>query len=389
MKQFSFLFLFLTTYFVFANTNNILQQKPFVVVLDAGHGGHDPGNRGNGLYEKTIALDIILKTGAILGRNPNIKVVYTRKTDVFIELKERGDIANRAKADLFVSVHCNAHKGNAFGTETFVLGLHANERNFNIAKKENSVILLEDNYESNYEGFNPNSAESVIGLTLMQEEYLEQSLSLASFVQNNFSTQLSRKNRGVKQAGFYVLHRTFMPSVLIETGFLTNKGEGSYLNSNKGKQQMAQSISKAILDYKKSVSDSFATEPAKVIVKPNKIKSTIIKSPNTKIISKDGKAISIAKKTEEKGVDTGVKFRVQLAASQKRIDPVARNFKGIENVEMLKIGKYYKYYLGITSNYKKALKLRREAVSHGFKTSFIVPFKNNNPVKLTPDLKKY
>jgi len=166
-----------------AFSTDITPPKKFVVVLDAGHGGHDSGNRGSGYFEKNIALDIILRTGKELEKNPNIKVIYTRKTDVFIELSKRADIANKANADLFVSVHCNAHNSSAYGTETFVLGLHANQRNFNIAKKENSVILLEDDYKTNYDGFDPNSPESVIGLTLMQEEYLDQSLDLASHIQ--------------------------------------------------------------------------------------------------------------------------------------------------------------------------------------------------------------
>ncbi len=390
MKQFSFLVFFLVYFFSNAKAIKPPVQKPFVVVLDAGHGGHDSGNRGNGLFEKTIALDIILQTGAILEKNPNIKVVYTRKKDVFIELKERGDIANKAKADLFVSVHCNAHKGNAFGTETFVLGLHANERNFNIAKKENSVILLEDNYKKNYDGFNPNSPESVIGITLMQEEYLEQSLSLASYVQKNFSRQLNRKNRGVKQAGFYVLHRTFMPSVLIETGFLTNKAEGNYLNSFKGKKQMAISISKAILDYKKSISDSYAISIPKIE------KETPIKKPSSKEKKPVRNKKSTIKRVKNKVIKTSnvvdsdsvIKFKVQLAASKKFIDPLPKNFKGIPNIEMRQIGEYYKYYFGSTSIYKNAKELRQEAVRYGFKTSFIVAFKNKVPIKITNDLRK-
>jgi len=404
IKHISFLIALFLTFNFFAEENRIPPKKQFVVVLDAGHGGHDPGNRGNGLFEKTIALDIILKTGAILEKNPNIKVVYTRKTDVFIDLFVRGQIANKVKADLFVSVHCNAHNTQAFGTETFVLGLHANSRNFNIAKKENSVILLEDNYKKNYEGFDPNSPESVIGLTITQEEYLEQSLSLASFVQNNFSKQLNRKNRGVKQAGFIVLHQTFMPSVLIETGFLSNKNEGKYLNSYKGKSQMSQSIAKAILDYKKSTEDSFAVEPELIIEKTKlpvsdppkkniptatKIATTTKsldskKKPLTKVVKKEvpkKAAVTLKEKSQ-------ILYRVQLAASIKLIEPNAKNFKGVSTVEMLEIGRYYKYYFGKTSNYKNALELRREAVKYGFKTSFIVGFENGQPIKLSEAIKK-
>ena len=183
----------------------------------------------------------------------DIKVIYTRKKDVFVELFERGAIANRADADLFVSVHCDSHNSQAYGAGTFVLGLHANKRNMEVAKKENEVIFLEENYQENYAGYDPNSPESFIGLTLMQEEYLDQSIMLASLVQNNFVNKLKRKDRSVKQAGFIVLHQSYMPSVLIETGFLTNKKEGAYLNSSKGQREMAASIADAILSYKKNI----------------------------------------------------------------------------------------------------------------------------------------
>lgn len=222
----------------------------FVVVLDAGHGGHDPGNLGNGYLEKNIALNIVLKVGAILERTPGLKVVYTRKDDTFVDLYVRGEIANKANADLFVSVHCDSHSSNAYGAGTFVLGLHANKQNFEIAKKENSVIYLEDNYETRYADYDINSPESVIGLTIMQEEFLDQSISLAKNIQNNFSEKLKRKDREVKQAGFIVLHQTFMPSVLVETGFLTNDKEGAYLNSNKGQTEMGTAIAEAIVSYR-------------------------------------------------------------------------------------------------------------------------------------------
>ena len=197
-------------------------SKKFKVVLDAGHGGSDPGKPSKAGYkEKDIALKIVLATGKALEKDPNIEVVYTRKTDKFIELKERGAIANRAEADLFISVHCNAHHTQAYGAETYVLGLHRNETNFNVAKAENEVILLEENYEENYAQYDINSPESFIGLTLLQEQFLEQSIELAASIQDNFRERLKRKDRSVKQAGFIVLHQTVMPSVLVETGFIT------------------------------------------------------------------------------------------------------------------------------------------------------------------------
>ena len=225
----------------------------FVVVLDAGHGGHDPGNLGNGYLEKDIALGIVLEAGKFLESNSDIEVVYTRKDDRFVDLYVRGEIANKAKADLFVSVHCDSHNSDAHGAGTFVLGLHANKQNFEIAKKENSVIYLEDNYETRYAAYDINSPESIIGLTIMQEEFLDQSILLGKMMQDNFTKKLSRKDRKVKQAGFIVLHQTFMPSILVETGFLTNKSEGSYLNSRKGQSEMGKAIAEAIIQYKNNL----------------------------------------------------------------------------------------------------------------------------------------
>lgn len=246
--------LFFPLLFVIFSFTSILSGQrsdgQFVVVLDAGHGGHDPGNLGNGYLEKNIALNIVLKAGAILERTPGIQVIYTRKDDTFIDLYVRGEIANKANADLFVSVHCDSHTSSAQGAGTFVLGLHANKQNFEIAKKENSVIYLEDNYESRYADYDINSPESVIGLTIMQEEFLDQSISLAKSIQQNFANKLKRKDREVKQAGFIVLHQTFMPSVLVETGFLTNDDEGAYLNSKKGQSEMGTSIAEAIVTYR-------------------------------------------------------------------------------------------------------------------------------------------
>ena len=202
-------------------------NAPFVVVLDAGHGGKDTGNRGNGYYEKHIALNITKAIGKQLEKEGGIKVIFTRKDDRFIELKNRAKIANEADANLFISIHCDAFTSpKAYGAGTFVLGLHRNKDNFRIAQKENSVIFLEEDYETTYDGFDPNNPESVISLVLMQEAYLAQSIEAASTIQKSFVTNLSRKDRTVKQAGFLVLRETYMPSVLVEVVFLTNKKEG-------------------------------------------------------------------------------------------------------------------------------------------------------------------
>ncbi len=339
-------------------------EKKFVVVLDAGHGGHDPGNRGNGYKEKEISLNVVLAIGEALEKDPRFRVVYTRKTDEFIELHERGSIANKANADLFVSVHCNSHRSQAHGTETFVLGLHANDENFNVAKNENSVILLEDNYEANYDGFDPNSPESIIGLTLMQEEYLDQSLTLASFVQNRFKKTLDRKSRGVKQAGFVVLHQTYMPSVLIELGFLTNNNEGKYLNSKKGQQDMAKSIITSIVDYKESL-DAIYFVPE-------------IETPPVG---------NVTAKIEGDQVYDGITFKVQIAAGSTDIALESFNFNGLDQLSKVNTGDIFKYYFGSTPNYTLIQELKDLAVEKGFDSSFIVAFRDNQSIPLAEALK--
>ena len=226
------------------------QTEPFKIVLDAGHGGKDPGKVHKKIYEKDIVLKIILLLGKELEKDPLFKVIYTRRDDHFIELYERGAIANKAKADLFVSVHCNSSPSkDAHGSESYVLGLHVNDINFEVAKEENQVIFLEKDYKERYAGYDINSPESFIGLSIMQEEYLEQSIQAAKRVQSSLAENTQRRDRGVKQAGFIVLHQTYMPALLIETGFLSNQEEREYLNSIAGQQQIAISIAKAIKNY--------------------------------------------------------------------------------------------------------------------------------------------
>ncbi len=340
--------------------------KDFVVVLDAGHGGHDSGKYYNGLKESDIALAITLKVGKILEAKPGIKVIYTRDNDSFVNLYERGAIANRADADLFVSIHCNAHHTQAYGAETYVLGLHANKQNLEVAKKENEVIFLEENYQENYAGYNPNAPESFIGLTLMQEEYLDQSIMLASLVQNNFVNKLKRKDRSVKQAGFIVLHQSYMPSILIETGFLTNKKESSYLSSNKGKTEMANAIGEAILTYKKSI--QLATvDTQNPVITDSEIETAIAQA--------------------EENIYEGVTFKVQLAASKKELELKPYNFKGLKEVTKNKEGNLFKYYYGATSDYNKIQLMRTFAQEKGYSSCYIVAFKDGKKQKLSSIIK--
>ena len=235
--------------------------------------------QGNGYYEKHIALNITKAIGKQLEKEGGIKVIFTRKDDRFIELKNRAKIANEADANLFISIHCDAFTSpKAYGAGTFVLGLHRNKDNFRIAQKENSVIFLEEDYETTYDGFDPNNPESVISLVLMQEAYLAQSIEAASTIQKSFVTNLSRKDRTVKQAGFLVLRETYMPSVLVEVGFLTNKKEGEYLNSKRGQQEMANTIAKAILNYKKQLDASVgaSTPPVEKIETTTQEKTPVV-----------------------------------------------------------------------------------------------------------------
>ncbi len=337
----------------------------FTVVLDAGHGGKDGGNLGFGnIYrEKTVALNIVLAIGKILEKEPDIKVVYTRKTDVFVDLYKRGEIANRANADLFVSVHCNAHTSQAYGTETFVLGLHGNKQNFEVAKKENEVIYMEDDYKLNYEGFDINSPESMIGLTLMQEEYLDQSINLASIIQKNFKTKLKRKDRSVKQAAFIVLHQTYMPSVLVETGFLTNTSEGKYLNSKKGQSELAKSIASAILAYKSEIDEFVGDQIFDEVEQEDEVVE------------------------EEAIVDSAVLFKIQLAASKKSLETKAYNFKGLSPISKEKYKDFYRYLYGSTSDYKKAKQLQKKAAETGYESSYIVAYKDGVKIPINQAIK--
>ena len=378
-------------------------DDPFIVVLDAGHGGHDPGNLGNGYLEKKIALNIVLKVGEILSNNKDIKVIYTRKDDTFIDLYVRGEVANKANADLFVSVHCDSHTSDAHGAGTFVLGLHANKQNFEIAKKENSVIYLEDNYENRYADYDINSPESVIGLTIMQEEFLDQSIALAKMIQENFSNKLQRTDRKVKQAGFIVLHQTFMPSVLVETGFLTNKEEGAYLNSSKGQAEMGKAIAAAVLNYKEGVKPSnnlketvqtktpeepfveqkeevtkAVKEAVAIVEKPEKgkVSNTEDTKPETSSIVTTKEAMS----SEE--VAQSVVFKVQLMASGKNLPLVSENFKGLTNISQEPYKNLYRYMYGETRSYREAKMMQSLASDKGYPTAYIVAYRLGERVPL-------
>lgn len=364
------------------------------IVIDAGHGGHDSGCHGTSAYEKNVTLSIALKLGAMLEKNlPGVKIIYTRKTDEFIELYERAEIANRNKADLFVSIHCNANKNiSAYGTETWSMGLHKTEGNLEVAKRENSSILLESDYQQNYEGFDPNSPEGYIMFSLNQNAFIDQSLTLAGKIEEEFESD-GRESRGVKQAGFLVLWRTAMPSVLIETGFLTNRNEEKYLASEVGQNEVATSVYDAVLNYKnkmeKEVNSLFNEEnktnntplPPTVEIKPEtnikKVDPNIIN--NTTVIDKqkpvnpENKSIVTSNTTTK---ETTI-YKIQVGASKSGINLKAAPYNKLTDAKLEKaeagvtrvmVGNY-----STTDDVKKRL---IELNKQGFKDAFIVGYHN-------------
>ncbi len=246
-----------------SGSQSATSYKIKTIVIDAGHGGQDYGCSGKNSHEKTVALNIALQLGAMIQEKyPDIKVVYTRKTDVFIELYERAAIANRNNADLFICIHCNANPSTSpYGTETYVMGLHKTEANLGVAKRENDVILMENDYSQHYDGFDPNNPASHIIFSLYQHAYMDQSILFASKVEANLQSHAKRSSRGVKQAGFLVLWKTAMPSVLIETGFLTNVNEEKVLASESGQTLIAESILNAFTEYKMAMENNTASSP--------------------------------------------------------------------------------------------------------------------------------
>ncbi|HEY0046850.1 MAG TPA: N-acetylmuramoyl-L-alanine amidase [Flavobacterium sp.] len=361
------------------------QSGRFKVALDAGHGAKDFGAVYNGHIEKNIALAVTLKVGKILESAPGIDVIYTRKTDVFIDLVERANIANRADANIFVSIHCNANKNTAaYGTETYVMGMTKNASNLEAAKRENSVITLEKDYKEKYEGYDPNSPETMVGMTLMQEEYLDNSISLATKVQDIFTDALHKKSRGVKQAPYMVLHKAYMPRILIETGFISNPTDGAYLDSDQGQNEVARAIADAIISYKKeyygsgSAEVATTTRPSQRVPdkpapqsQPEEDEPVVVKTPEV------AKAI----------VKPGTIFKVQLAVSSTKLDLVPSNFNGLGSLSMAAANNQYRYMYGEASNYDDAKKLLQDAKGHGYNSAFVIAFRDGKKITVQEALK--
>lgn len=350
----------------------------FVVVLDPGHGGNDPGAIGRKGKEKNINLNVAVKLGNLIENNcKDIKVVYTRKTDMFVPLHTRAEIANNAKANLFISIHTNAvarKNSGVMGTETYTLGLHRTEENLEVAKKENSVILIEDDYKQRYAGFNPNSSESYIIFEFMQDKNMAQSVNFATLVQKNFKG-CNRIDKGVHQAGFLVLRETSMPSVLMELGYISNPMEENYLLSERGTSELANAIFKALINYKNNVPASLQTGQNDMVVELKKENTSTFKTQDKKIekVTKDSKPV----------------FKIQILASDNVIAKNSRQFMGLSPVDYYKENGMIKYTYAEDTDYNKILRIKRKTVDPKFKDAFIIAFKNGEKMNVNQAIKEF
>lgn len=354
MKRFS---LILLTFFVVIG----LEAKDFTVVIDAGHGGKDPGaiSANKKLYEKDVTLKVALMVGESIKKNhPEVKVLYTRKTDVFVGLNDRARMANKANADLFISIHTNAAKSRtAKGAETYTLGIEEErtERNLEIAKRENGVIFLEDNHEKTYANFNPNSPESYIIFEYMQSEFVKESIHMAQYVQEHLASDANRHDRGVRQAGFLVLNATSMPSILVELGYISNAEDAKYLGSESGQKRMSRCISEAFDKYYTDLMKLNASQPA-------------VESTRSTTIPASKEQPEAIQGDEQQPV-----FKVQFLSSSKRLAAEDKAFKGLKPVEFYYDKGLYKYTYGSSTNYNDIIRIKKK-VNEKFKDAFIVAF---------------
>ena len=372
--------------------------KDFVVVIDAGHGGHDPGGIGKISKEKNINLKVALKLGNLIKQNCNdVKVVYTRSKDVFIPLDRRAEIANNAKADLFISIHTNALANNrtAKGASTWTLGLAKSDANLEVAKRENSVILYEDDYKTRYAGFNPNSAESYIIFEFMQDKYMEQSVHLASLVQKQFRHHCKRVDRGVHQAGFLVLKASAMPSILVELGFISTPEEERYLNTEEGSSTLAKGIYRAFLSYKReheirltgSSRTALPNDDEVTDTEVAQIDSTESENKKPQNIPRTDKLVTEAKTqrpivVESTTNDSEITFKIQILTSSRPLSKNDKRLKGLKDVDYYKENGLYKYTYGASSDYNKVLRTRRNTVTPLFKDAFIIAFRNGEKMNI-------
>ena len=367
-------------------------EKKFTVVLDAGHGGHDPGAIGRRGKEKNINLSVALKLGRLIEDNcPDTKVVYTRKKDVFLPLHKRAEIANNAKANLFISIHTNAiaaRNSHIRGTETYTLGLHKTQENLEVAKKENAVILIEDDYKQRYAGFNPNSSESYIIFEFMQDKNMAQSVDFATLIQRHFK-RCNRVDKGVHQAGFLVLRETSMPSVLIELGYISNPSEETYLLSDNGSSNLANAIYNAFLNYKSkngygnlNISENIVDETNIVINETNDNRIEDIE--NVECNNNDNNESLITATQNESPV-----FKIQIMTSDKKLSSRSKQFKGLFPVDCYKEKGLYKYTYAEDTNYNNVLRIKRTKVDRKFKDAFIIAFKNGEKMDINQAIREF
>lgn len=346
-------------------------KSRFTLVIDAGHGGKDAGALGKRAKEKDINLRVALALGSMVERLlPDVNVVYTRKTDVFVELDERANIANRAKADLFISIHTNAlPKGKiARGFETYTLGMHRAADNLEVAKRENSVILVESNYEQRYQGFDPESAESYIVFELMQDRYMQQSVELARMVQHEVCTAAGRPDKGVHQAGFLVLRATSMPGCLIELGFITTADEEQLLTSDRGVTDHARGIYNALAKYLERYAGRAAATQAPPAA------ATTQQQPTTPAAAVTAQSGEQRHTQAAAGDDDRPVFKVQIMAAATAIAKGDRLFKGETDIDCYQEGGMYKYTIGASTDYNEVYRLRKR-LAEKFPEAFIIAFK--------------
>lgn len=362
------------------------------IVIDAGHGGKDPGASGKRSKEKDIALKVALLTGKYIDdKLSDVEVFYTRKTDVYVDLLKRAQIAHEVDADLFISIHVDAVASKSVsGPSTYVLGLHRTDDNLRVAQKENAVIKLEDNYEDKYEGFDPAKPESYIIFNFVQDAYLKQSTDLANTIQTEFRTRAGRNDRGVHQSGFLVLRETSMPSVLVELGYITNANEESFLNTKKGQEYMASAIFRAVRDYKEDIENRNHVAISSGTVANPVIKEEIKTEPEpekteTKPVEKTPAVVvaPIVKKTTpapKEAVKDVILFKLQILASKTQIPKTSPKFANLTDVGFYNEGGYYKYTLGESEDMNE-IKGIKNNVKTRFPDAFIIGFKNGK--KLT------
>jgi N-acetylmuramoyl-L-alanine amidase len=343
------------------------------VVIDPGHGGKDPGAVAKTkLQEKDVVLDVSLQLGELISaRFPKVKVVYTRSTDVFIGLSKRAKIANEAGADLFISIHSNAAENTAAkGFESFVLGLHKSEAALEVAKWENSSILMEEDHEQKYESFDPNDPDAYIALSLRQNAFLDQSLKLAHLFQKNCVGDLKRPDRGVKQAGFLVLYKTTMPSVLVELGFLSNLEEEKFLASKEGRSSMAKELFDAFETYKEQndkVDETLKSDSE------GEVKVVNVKNNQNLDVSEEKQSIV---------------FSVQIATSKTKLELKSFNFNGMKDVDRIESGNKFKYIVGKYNSIEEAKSRQTEVRKIGYESAFVIAFENGKRLDLQKAIEK-